>query len=79
MEPDHFEPFFGINKELNLRFVLGYTPVNSRPLHNIGEGKVPVAPLVTGKVGVEGVAHAFQDLASPERHAKILAEPCIAK
>jgi hypothetical protein len=31
--------------------------------------------LVTGKVGVEGVAKAFEDLASPERHAKILVEP----
>jgi threonine dehydrogenase-like Zn-dependent dehydrogenase len=76
MEPDHFEPFFGINKELNLQFVLGYTPDEfSTTLHNISEGKVPVAPLVTGKVGVEGVAQAFQDLGSPERHAKILVEP----
>jgi len=33
------------------------------------------APLVTGKVGVAGVAGAFEDLASPERHAKILVEP----
>jgi len=76
MEPDHFEPFFGINKELNLQFVLGYTPDEfATTLHNIAEGKVPVEPLVTGKVGVEGVAQAFQDLASPERHAKILVEP----
>jgi threonine dehydrogenase-like Zn-dependent dehydrogenase len=76
MESDHFEPFFGINKELNLQFVLGYTPDEfSTTLHNIGEGKVPVQPLVTGKVGVEGVAQAFQDLGSPERHAKILVEP----
>ena len=76
MEPDHFEPFFGINKELNLQFVLGYTPEEfATTLHNIGEGKVPVEPLVTGKVGVEGVAQAFQDLASPEKHAKILVEP----
>jgi threonine dehydrogenase-like Zn-dependent dehydrogenase len=76
MEPDHFEPFFGINKELNLQFVLGYTPEEfATTLNNIGEGKVPVEPLVTGKVGVEGVAQAFQDLASPEKHAKILVEP----
>ena len=32
-------------------------------------------PLVTGKVGIDGVAQAFEDLASPERHAKILVEP----
>jgi len=56
--------------------VLGYTPDEfASTLHNISEGKVPVEPLVTGKVGVEGVAQAFQDLASPEKHAKILVEP----
>jgi threonine dehydrogenase-like Zn-dependent dehydrogenase len=76
MERDAFEPMFGINKELNLQFVLGYTAEEfATTLHNIAEGKVNVAPLITAKVGVEGVAQAFQDLGSPERHAKIIVEP----
>jgi threonine dehydrogenase-like Zn-dependent dehydrogenase len=76
MERDHIEPMFGINKELNLQFVLGYTPEEfATTLYGIAEGKIPVEPLVTGKVGVEGVAKAFEDLGSPERHAKILVEP----
>jgi threonine dehydrogenase-like Zn-dependent dehydrogenase len=76
MERDAIEPMFGINKELNLQFVLGYTAEEfAATLHNIAEGKTRVEPLVTGKVGVEGVAKAFEDLASPERHAKILVEP----
>jgi len=76
MERDHIEPMFGINKELNLQFVLGYTGEEfATTLHNIAEGKVPVTPLVTGKVGVEGVAKAFEDLGSPEHHAKIIVEP----
>lgn len=76
MEKDHIEPMFGINKELNLQFVLGYTRDEfAATLHNIAEGKVNVQPLITGKVGVEGVAQAFEDLASPERHAKIIVEP----
>jgi threonine dehydrogenase-like Zn-dependent dehydrogenase len=76
MERDFIEPMFGINKELNLQFVLGYTPEEfAITLHAIAEGKIPVEPLVTGKVGVEGVAKAFEDLGSPERHAKILVEP----
>jgi len=67
---------FGINKELNLQFVLGYTREEfAVTLRNIAEGKVPVEPLITGKVGVEGVAQAFTDLGSPERHAKIIVEP----
>ena len=44
-------------------------------LTHIAEGRIPVAPLITGKVGVEGVAGAFEALASPEHHAKILVEP----
>jgi threonine dehydrogenase-like Zn-dependent dehydrogenase len=76
MESDQIQPFFGINKELNIQFVLGYTPEEfNSTLYNIADGKIPVTPLITGKVGVEGVAQAFTDLGSPERHAKILVEP----
>jgi threonine dehydrogenase-like Zn-dependent dehydrogenase len=76
MERDAFEPMFGINKELNLQFVLGYNGDEFRDtLRNIAERKINVEPLVTGKVGVEGVAGAFEELGSPERHAKILVEP----
>ena len=76
MERDQIEPMFGINKELNLQFVLGYTPEEfAATLRHIAEGELPVEPLITGKVGVEGVARAFEELASPERHAKILVEP----
>lgn len=76
MEKDAIEPMLGINKELNLQFVLGYTREEfAQTLRNIAEGKIPTEPLITGKVGVEGVAQAFHDLASPEQHAKILVEP----
>ena len=76
MQQDHIEPMFGINKELNLQFVLGYTPEEfAATLHHIAEGKISVEPLITGTVGVTGVAAAFDELASPEHHAKILVEP----
>ena len=76
MERDQIEPLFGINKELNIQFVLGYTGEEfATTLRNLAEGTVNGDPLITGKVGVEGVAQAFEDLASPERHAKILVEP----
>jgi threonine dehydrogenase-like Zn-dependent dehydrogenase len=76
MEKDHFEPMYGINKELNLQFVLGYNGEEfATTLHNLAQGKVIGDPLITGKVGVEGVAQAFEDLASPETHAKIIVEP----
>src|SRR5215470_4535110 len=76
MEPDTIYPMLGISKELNLQFVLGYTPDEfAATLGHIAEGRIPTTPLITGKVGVEGVAGAFEALASPERHAKILVEP----
>ena len=76
MEADTIYPMLGISKELNLQFVLGYTPDEfAATLDHIAEGRIAVAPLITGKVGVEGVARAFEVLASPERHAKILVEP----
>jgi threonine dehydrogenase-like Zn-dependent dehydrogenase len=76
MEQDRFEPFFAINKELNLQFVLGYTPEEfALTLHHLADGKIDGAPLVTGRVGVDGVKQAFADLANPEKHAKILVEP----
>ena len=76
MEGDTIYPMLGITKELNLQFVLGYTQDEfATTLHNIAEGRIPTVPLITGHVGVSGVAQAFEELASPERHAKILVHP----
>lgn len=76
MEDDVIKPMVGINKELSVQFVLGYTPDEfAQTLQEIAEGRIDVAPLVTGKVGVEGVADAFDALAKPDAHAKILVEP----
>ena len=76
MERDQIEPMLGTNKELNIQFVLGYSGEEFKStLHNLAEGRINCDPLITGKVGVEGVAGAFEALASPEQHAKILVEP----
>jgi threonine dehydrogenase-like Zn-dependent dehydrogenase len=76
MEQDQIKPVLGINKELAIQFVLGYTPEEfANTLQAIAEGQIDVAPLVTGRVGVEGVPGAFEILAKPDQHAKILVEP----
>ncbi|MFL6172643.1 MAG: zinc-binding dehydrogenase [Marmoricola sp.] len=76
MEPDRIRPAMAINKEVDLRFVLGYTPLEfSDALTLLAEGKVDPEPLVTGVVGLDGVAGAFDALADPESHAKILIDP----
>jgi threonine dehydrogenase-like Zn-dependent dehydrogenase len=76
METDRSEPMLGIIKELNVQYVLGYTPEEfAMSLRLIAEGKVDAARLVTASVGVDGVAKAFSDLANPEQHTKIIVEP----
>jgi threonine dehydrogenase-like Zn-dependent dehydrogenase len=76
MEPDRIRPAMAINKEIDLRFVLGYTPLEFRDaLHLLADGKVDGTSMITGVVGLDGVATAFDTLADPERHAKILIDP----
>ncbi|MEM7077922.1 MAG: zinc-binding dehydrogenase [Pseudomonadota bacterium] len=76
METDHFQPMTAITKELNLQFVLAYTPEEfAHTLHAIAQGELDVDPLISASVGIDGVAQAFRDLADPEQHAKILVEP----
>jgi len=76
MQPDRIRPVMAINKEIDLRFVLGYTPIEfHNALHLLADGKVKAAPVVTGSVGLAGVEQAFTALADPETHAKILIDP----
>jgi threonine dehydrogenase-like Zn-dependent dehydrogenase len=41
----------------------------------LADGRVDPAPLLTGTVGLGGVANAFDSLGDPEQHAKILIDP----
>jgi threonine dehydrogenase-like Zn-dependent dehydrogenase len=76
MGADQIRPAMAINKEIDLRFVLGYTPIEFRDtLHMLADGKINAAPLLTGVVGLEGVESAFAALGDPEAHAKILIDP----
>ena len=76
MQVDRYEPALAIHKEIDLRFVFGHSPLEYRDtLHMIAEGKVNCAPMITGTVGLDGVANAFDALKDPEKHAKILIDP----
>ena len=76
MGEDKLRPAMAIGKEIDLRFVFGYTPLEFRDtLHMLADGKVDASPLVTGTVGLDGVAGAFADLGNPETHAKLLIDP----
>jgi threonine dehydrogenase-like Zn-dependent dehydrogenase len=74
--PDQITPAMAINKEIDLRFALGYTPLEFRDtLRMLAEGDVDPAPILTGTVGLDGVDAAFTALGDPEAHAKILIDP----
>jgi threonine dehydrogenase-like Zn-dependent dehydrogenase len=76
MQPDTVHPFFAIAKEINVQFVLAYTPDEfTDSLRALSEGEIDVTPLITGEVGLDRVGAAFDDLADPERHCKILVTP----
>jgi threonine dehydrogenase-like Zn-dependent dehydrogenase len=76
MQPDTVHPFFAIAKEINVQFVLAYTPEEfGESLRALAEGDIDVSPLITGEVGLDAVGAAFDDLADPERHCKVLVTP----
>ena len=77
---DQITPAMAINKEIDLRFVVGYTPLEFRDtLHMLAEGKVDPRPLITGTVGLDGVRAAFSELAGVGASGGGGAQPSQAK
>lgn len=76
MQDDTIVPMAGIEKEIQLKFVLGYTPEEfAETLDAITSGGIQPGPIVTGKVGLDGVEGAFATLGDPEEHCKIMVTP----
>ena len=44
-------------------------------LHDIAEGRIDAGSIITGEVGLDGLAGAFAELGHPNRHAKIVVVP----
>ena len=66
MEQDTVVPYFGIAKELNIQFCLGYDPMEfAGTLRSIAEGEIDVTPMITGEVDLDGVPGAFDELGQP--------------
>ena len=76
MQEDTIVPMAGIEKEIQLKFVLGYTPEEfAETLGAITSGGIQSAPIVTGRVSLDGVEGAFTTLGDPEEHCKIMVTP----
>lgn len=76
MQPDTLVPAAGILKEVDLTFSFAYRPDEfAAVLRAIGDGTVDTGPLVTGRVGLDGVGGALDALAADPSEIKILVEP----
>jgi len=76
MGADRIRPTMALAKEVDMRFAFGYTPLDFYDsLHMLADGKLVAEPLITGKVGLKGVAGAFWALGDPEQHAKVMIDP----
>ncbi|GAA3949976.1 zinc-binding dehydrogenase [Actinomadura viridis] len=76
MQEDRVEPGLAVSKELTLRGTFGALPDEyGATLDAIAAGRVDAGSIITGTVGLDGVAGAFADLAAPDEHAKIVVVP----
>jgi threonine dehydrogenase-like Zn-dependent dehydrogenase len=76
MESDTQKPMFAIFKELSVQYVVGCSPAEfAEALDLIASGRIDAGAMITGRIGLDEVAGAFDELASPNRHTKIIIEP----
>ena len=72
-------PTIAIAKELAIQFVIYYAPDEfAEALQAVADGKLNWQPLVSATIGLSGVANVFEELADPERYAKVMIDPWLA-
>ncbi len=75
MQPDTITPLLGINKQLTMQFVLGYTAAEyAEALQAFADGKVDTSLLVTRTVSLDELPAAFSALSDP-KDCKVLVIP----
>lgn len=73
MESDRIEPLIGIGKEMNVHFSFGYSAEEfAHTLHALADETLDATAMITGHVTLDGVVEAFDQLAQPDQHAKII-------
>jgi threonine dehydrogenase-like Zn-dependent dehydrogenase len=76
MERDHIEPLAFITKEIELRFVLGYSRDEfAKSLENLAEGRTRYNEIITGVVSLDETPDAFVRLQTDKSQIKILVAP----
>ncbi|MFI5841836.1 alcohol dehydrogenase catalytic domain-containing protein [Catenuloplanes sp. NPDC051500] len=78
MQPDTFRPTMASNKEIDLRFSSGYAPPEFHDaLHLLARRRLDPRPLITDVIPLDALPAAFDLLATPGNHAKILINPTL--
>ncbi|MGO9654179.1 zinc-binding dehydrogenase [Mycobacterium sp.] len=76
MTSDTFEPVVAILKEVDIRFAIMYSAEEfAQTFAHLAAGDLDVAPLLSGTVGMDQMADAFDRLANSPSDAKILLDP----
>ena len=76
METDKLEPLIFITKEIELRFVLGYSRDEfAASLGHLAEGRSRYSDIITGVVGLDATPEAFVRLQTDKSQIKILVAP----
>jgi len=76
MERDHIEPLLFITKQIELRFVLGYSQAEfAKSLENLAEGRTRYNEIITGVVSLDQTPDAFLRLQTDKSQIKILVAP----
>jgi threonine dehydrogenase-like Zn-dependent dehydrogenase len=76
METDHIEPLVLITKEVELRYVFGYTAIEfAASLGALAEGTTRYSSIITGVVGLAETPDAFMRLQTDKSQIKILVAP----
>ncbi len=76
MERDHIEPLLFITKQIELRFVLGYSREEfAKSLENLAEGRTRYNEIITGVVSLDQTPDAFVRLQTDKSQIKILVAP----
>jgi threonine dehydrogenase-like Zn-dependent dehydrogenase len=75
MKEDKIHPMVGINKQLTMKFVLGYSPAEyAEALSALGDRSVDTTPMITRTIGLDELPAAFEALAEPN-DCKIVVVP----
>jgi threonine dehydrogenase-like Zn-dependent dehydrogenase len=76
MQTDRIEPLVYITKEIELRFVLGYSHEEfAKSLQHLAEGRTRYNEIITGVVGLDATPDAFLRLQTDKSQIKILVAP----